>query len=188
MRPRALGLGLAGGLLGELVFAGKVAVDGDALWVVDRWPPLDALAHSTLDRVAAESGQPVRAWLEYLGGDAEARVTERLVRAGVLTRREVSRWGRVSTRFVAVDPGRAAYPGTRLWSAVDRGAPFQGADGFLAGLVQATGLGWQVFRHLTGSRARDLVAAEVDGLSPPLRDLVEGVRAAVNDTVLTHRG
>lgn len=189
VRPRALGLALAGALVGELVFAGKVMVDGEALWVVDRWPPLDGLAHSTLDRLGAESGHSVRSWLEYLGGDAADRVTERLVRAGHLRRVESRRWGRTETRFVATDEARAALPQVRLWSAVDRGVPFEGADGFLAGLIQASGLGWVVFRDLEwGARPRDRVGEAVAGLPPPQRDLVEQVRAAVSDTVLTQRG
>jgi hypothetical protein len=151
-----------------------LAVDGDAVWVVDSWPPLDVLAHSTLDRIGAESGLPVGTWLEFLGRDAVDRVSDRLVRAGGLVREESSRWGRTSVRYVPVDPARAAWPGVRLWSAVDRGAPFEGADGFLAGLVLALGLGWQVFRD-AGPRARDRVAAEVEGLPAPLGDLVEQV-------------
>jgi hypothetical protein len=145
-------------------------------------PPLDPLLHATLDRAVAEPGHSVPTWLEFLGRDAEEKVTDRLVRYGHLVREESRRWGRTETRYVPADFARAAWPEVRL----GRGTFLDGSDGFLAGLVLATGLEWRVFRDAERG-ARESAAEQVAWLPDEQRDLVERVRVVVSEGVLTHR-
>src|SRR5215470_10146321 len=49
LHPRATGLGLAAGLLGELILLERVQVYRGELAVVSREPPGDALQHNVLD-------------------------------------------------------------------------------------------------------------------------------------------
>jgi hypothetical protein len=49
LHPKAMGLGLAAGLVGELVLSGHLFLSGGVLVVVDPTSPADVLAHSTLD-------------------------------------------------------------------------------------------------------------------------------------------
>lgn len=184
---RSVGLGLAGALLAELVDAGALSVDGDALYPVEGPLPADGLAHMTLDRVASEpEHRLVRTWLEFLARDAGEQVAARLVRRRSWTRVESRRLGRTRVEHVPVDPNRAGWPEARLWTAAHHGRTFTDADRVLAGLVTGTGLSWLVFRN-AGTHVTDHVALEASKLSAPLRDLVAQVAATVGDAVLTHR-
>ena len=53
LQPRALGLGLAGGLLAELMLEGSISLRHDGIVVADRTPPGDGLARHVLSLVLA---------------------------------------------------------------------------------------------------------------------------------------
>src|SRR5215472_17242233 len=76
IQPRPLGLGLAGGLLAELVLDGALSVAEDELTVADgHRPPADELAHMVLGIVASErEAHPVHDWLAYLARTAPTEV------------------------------------------------------------------------------------------------------------------
>jgi hypothetical protein len=48
LQPRAIGLGLAGGLLAELMLVGKIRISPGGVAVADRAPPEDVLARCVL--------------------------------------------------------------------------------------------------------------------------------------------
>jgi hypothetical protein len=54
LQPRAIGLGLAGGLLAELVLIGAIRVAGDDLAVTDRVRPDDGLMRAVQVQVLRE--------------------------------------------------------------------------------------------------------------------------------------
>src|SRR5207247_5419662 len=73
LHPRAVGLGLAGALLGELMLFARLSIQDGMLTVVDDRPPRDAVILTLLDQVLAER-QPdgVRTWLAFFSpGGAE---------------------------------------------------------------------------------------------------------------------
>lgn len=185
LHARAVELGLAGGLLAELVLYGRVVVHGGRLTVVDRRPPDDPLAHTILDQLIAEPHyRGVRIWLAFLAGQSVDSVGQRLERAGRVTRTR-RRWGR-ATRYVPVDISAAAWPAHRLRLFLVRGEPLSLPDTLLAGLVSATGLTSQVLWDAPPSSHQHL-AGLVAALPPPLRDLIGHLEAAVGDAVLSHR-
>lgn len=185
LHPAATGLGLAGGLLGELVLHGHVmVVDGD-ISVVDRRPPADALAHTVLDQLVGEAQhRSVRTWLSFLAQSATTSVGERLSRAGVLRRRESRRLLRTTVGYVPVDPNAAAWPTTRLRVLLERADPPPTlADAVLLGLINAAGLDREVLWS-TGPRAQHRFTNLIAALPAPLKELVAHTEAAVGAAVL----
>ena len=75
LQPRALGTGLAGALLTELMLAGCIGLRHDGTVVITRDTPQDAVQqHPLLKQVADEPGpQPVRSWLRFLAHSAAGR-------------------------------------------------------------------------------------------------------------------
>ena len=185
LSPRTAGLGLAGALLGELVFYGRILVHHGRLVVLDRRPPADALAHTTMDQILAEpQAHTVRVWLAFLAEHAADAVGQRLERAGLVTPTR-SRWRR-RARYVPVDMSTAAWPEHRLRLHLARGEPLALTDAVLAGLVCATGLAAQVLWD-TPASARHHLAHAIGGLPQPLRELTAHVETAVGAAVLSHR-
>ncbi len=185
LHPSATGLGLAGGLLGELVLYGHVTVSGGVVSVVNRRPPADALAHTVLDQLLAEQQhRSVRTWLSFLAQNSTTSVGERLARAGVLRRQENRRLLRTSITYVPIDPNTAAWPATRLRVLLERSEPPPTlADAVVLGLITAAGLSREVLWS-AGPRAHHRLAGLVAALPPPLKELVAHTEAAVGAAVL----
>lgn len=187
LHARAAGLGLAGGLLAELVLFGKITVESAVLSVLDRYPPPDALAHTVLDQLIGEpEHRGVRIWLDFLGQSAAESVGERLARAGVVRRQETRRLLRTSIVYPPVDINAAAWPATRLRSLLDRPEAMTVSDVVLFGLITATNLARQVWWHAEPHSLQQLTHI-VASLPPSLRELVMHVDAAVGAAVLSHR-
>jgi hypothetical protein len=71
LQPRAIGIGLAGALLAELMLSGKICVRSDVVMVADPTPPEDGLASSVLSLVLSEHEQhAARDWLLFLARTA----------------------------------------------------------------------------------------------------------------------
>ncbi|HEX8628833.1 MAG TPA: GPP34 family phosphoprotein [Catenuloplanes sp.] len=187
LHPRALGLGLAAALLGELVLFERVTVQQGTVGVLDRRPPDDALAHTTLDQLVGEQQQhTVRTWLTFLAQNAPADVAQRLARAGQVQIVETRRLFTTSKTYVPVNPSTAAWPENRLRHTFTQGKPISIPDATLAGLAGVAGL---VDRFLwdADSNARRYYSYAVQSLPAPLRELVAHTEAAVGDAVLSHR-
>jgi hypothetical protein len=188
LSPRAVELGLAGALIGELVLEQHLFVEGPLLRVVRPDPPSDPLAHTTLATMLAEpEHRAVRTWLAYLGQTAVESVAQRLVRANLVRPVSSRRLLKTVTRYPPHDINLQAGRIVRLRRLLTGVEPVQLADGALMGLAEATGL----TRHLlwdsdaaTLKRMHRLVRA----LPPQLHDLIVQVEAAVGDAVLSQRG
>src|SRR5262245_7797119 len=77
--PRAIGLGLAAGLLGELMLVGRLAMTDGVLAVADDRPPRDAVIHALLDQVIVERpSHGLRTWLAFFSRAAAEQVAKRL--------------------------------------------------------------------------------------------------------------
>src|SRR5690348_2767431 len=82
LHQRAVALGLAGALLGELVLLGHLDVYDGGVFVVRREPPHDALDHSILSLLISQpQHRNLRTWLSYLAESAVDEVAGRLVLA-----------------------------------------------------------------------------------------------------------
>src|SRR5689334_9973445 len=85
LHQRAVALGLAGALLGELVLLGHVDVYDSALYVVHRDPPHDPLDHSILSLLMSQpQHRDLRTWLSCLAESAVDEVAGRLVLTGLV--------------------------------------------------------------------------------------------------------
>jgi Golgi phosphoprotein 3 (GPP34) len=189
LSERAVGMGLAGALLGEQVLFKRITVRAGHLRIVDARPPRDALAHTVLDQLCAEPAvTSVRDWLRFLSRDAYEQAGQRLVREGHLSVREVRRFLRTSMAFEPTSPTRVGAPEARLAHRLSRGLHLELPDIVLAGLVSATGLDEYVLADISSkANVRNYLRRLVGGLPDSLRDLVDETAASVGDTVLNAR-
>jgi hypothetical protein len=188
LNGRATGLGLAAALLAELMWAGKVNARDGQLWVVDKSPPTDVLAHTVLEQLVAQPQHTtVRIWLDFLSHDAVEQVAQRLWRAGHV-HREVSRrlLRHDAVRWVPVDCNTAHWPTARLATSLRDRAPMNHADAFLAGLVAATGLDEDLLRDAP-TASRHYLRHLITTTPPPLHELLKHTQAAVGESVLAYR-
>jgi hypothetical protein len=186
VQPRALGLGLAAGLLSELVLAGAVSVSRDDIAVVRR-PPPDELLMRVVRQVAAEpEAHPVADWLAYLARTAPADVAARLAASGYLTQdKPLLPWR--GGRWRPTDRDSAFSPVLRVRAALDASRPLAIHDAVLAGLADACGLGFRLAPYTPDARPLRLLHHALAQLPPSLQDLIAHTRAAVDSAVLAHR-
>lgn len=184
VRPRALGLGLAGGLLSELMVNGHISVWHEQIVTLGRAVPGEGLARHLLGVLAGEyERHPVRDWLLFVGRTAADDVARRLAGAGYLARAG-GRWR--GQRWVPVDADSAFSPMLRVRAALDASRPLTIHGAVLAGLADACGLGPRLAPYAPARPVRPLHHA-VAQLAPSLQDLIAQTRAAVDSAVLAHR-
>jgi hypothetical protein len=186
LAPRAAGLGLAGGLLSELILADAIGICHDDV-ITGPAPPDDVLAATVLSQVADEGApRPVADWLAVLSRTAHDGVARRLEQAGYLVAVEARPWRPL--RWVPSDPDCAFAPVARLKSALDVARPTD-ADAqtlALAGLAEACGLSSRLTAYLpAGSRSRMEQAAR--RLDADLREVIARTQATVGAALLAHR-
>ncbi len=97
LHARALGLGLAGALLAELVLEGKILIRPGEIVVADFAACRDKLTQRVIDLLLKEfEGHPVCDWLAFLARTTPGEVARRLEASGYLTRsgrrRRAARW------------------------------------------------------------------------------------------------
>jgi hypothetical protein len=187
VQPRALGLGLAGGLLAELMLLGNISlVPHGVVVVADRTPPEDGLTRSVLGLVAGEHERhPVRDWLLFVARTAAGEVARRLEQSGYVTRAG-GRGPWRSGRWVPVDADSAFAPLLRTRSVLDSTRPLSAQGAVLAGLAIACGLGFRLVQYAPSKTGRSLDEA-VGQLDPGLRELIAQTQAAVDSALLSHR-
>ena len=133
-------------------------------------------------------GHPVRSWLEFLGPQARFQVGDRLVSAGAV-RRETSRGLnlRVTVRWPGTDPNRVAVPRVKLAAVLERSdRPLDPRTAILGALVLA-GRMIRVLNLPDRSAAVERIGAARRLLPPALRDLLDGVDAAIAASTLAVR-
>jgi hypothetical protein len=186
LQPRAIGLGLAGGLLAELMLLGKIRIRPEGFVVADRTPPGDELARSVLGLVVSEHDRhAAQGWLLFLARTAAADVAVRLEQSGYLTRAVARRPWRAE-RWVPVDADCAFAPLVRVRSVLSSSQPVAVQGAALAGLATACGLSHQLSMYLPPNARRRLDEA-VGQLDPGLRELIAQTQAAVDSALLSHR-
>lgn len=185
LQQRALGIGLAGGLLAELALVGAIEVEQGAVVVVGHAPAEDALTRSVRQSLADETERhPVRTWLQFLAHTSATEVAGRLEQAGYLVR--AGRGGRRGPRWVPVDADCAFAPLVRVRAAMDASRPVSVHGAALAGLAIACGLSFRLARAAPLERPRSLDEVR-QHLPPGLRDLIAQTQVAVDSALLSHR-
>jgi len=184
----ALGLGLAGALLGELLLADLIAVPDAVVWVIAGTYPSSHLAHRLLTTMAREPVPlPVRTWLSFLAPSAADEVGKRLHAGGWLHRQQRTGLLGRRVRVEFPNPTAVAYVGVGLRERLRRRVIDTGEDTLLAGLADATGLTGPALWTRDGDSVSYLAGLAMRA-PPPLRALIEHTRAAVADAVVTHHG
>jgi hypothetical protein len=184
VQPRALGLGLAGSLLTELMLEGHVGIWNGQLVVTDNRRPDEALADRLLKQLVSEyEHHSVRDWLLYIARTAADDISRRLEVAGYLVR-SGRRWR--GNRLVPVDADSAFAPMLRARAALDASGPPTDDDAVLAGLITACGLGFRLAQYAPTEAGRSVDQA-IAQLDAGLRDLIIQTRAAVESALLAHR-
>jgi hypothetical protein len=195
LHRQALGVGLAGALLGELMLAGLLDVDPEGMLEVRRGTAPDSVTGEALQAMLGHPQHPaVGIWLEVLGQTAVDLVGGRLTVAGLLTRRARRLVRGIRVEFEATDRVTAAWPGVRLAEHLTRGPDpsdlmgLREPDRVLVGLVHACGLIPHVlWDPRTAGPGHERVAATVADLPPGPRALVDAVGAAVAKAALAAR-
>jgi len=186
LQPRAVGLGLAGALLAELMLSGNAYLRPDRIAVTDRSPPEEWLARSVLGLLVSEPDQHApRDWLLFLARTAAEDVARRLEQSGYLTRISSRRPWR-GERWVPVDSDCAFAPFLRVKSALDSSRPVTVQNAVLAGLAVACGLGRRLAPYLP-PKAHHRLQEAAQQLHPSLQDLIAQTQAAVDSALLSHR-
>ena len=187
LQPRALGLGLAGGLLAESFFADVVRVRGGRVMVTGQGMPADGLGpHVVSVLLREEEEHAAGELLAFLAGTAGRDVASRLARSGYLIRVSSRRPWR-GGRWVPADSDCAFAPLGRVRAVLDPARRATVADCVLAGLAAACGLGWRLLPYGPPGARRCLDEA-VRYLDPGLRELIAQTQAAVDAAVLSYHG
>jgi hypothetical protein len=185
LSPRAAGLGLAGALLAELVFAGTITMDAGTVMPAAPGQADDGLTATVAGQIAGETPRrPVADWLAFLSRTAPADVAGRLADAGYLAPAQRRPWQ--APRWQPADPDCAFAPIARLKAALHPGRPRDAQAITVAGLAAACGLGPRLALYLPpGSRTR--TDAMVSLLPADLHEVITSTQAAVDAAVLAHR-
>jgi hypothetical protein len=186
LTDRGAGLGLAAGLLGELVLFRKITLERGHVVVIDNRPVRDALVNVVLEDLLGEpEPRPVRDWLRYLSRSAYDMVGQRMMRRGLVRMSQAKVFRRAAV-YRPVDLNAAAWPIVRIAQKLGRREQLVLPDVVLAGLIMATGLA----KHLRAEAVDDIseyLGHLVSRLPTPLRVLVAETEAAIGEAVLHHR-
>lgn len=189
LTPATLGLGLAAGLIGELVLWRRLDIADGKIVLIDDRPTGDPAATAVLDQLLREGHhRAVRDWIAFLStGVAVDLVERRLSRAGLVQRQEKRGLLNSKVYFVPSDSMVAGWPATRVRTLIGRGEMLDVPDLVLAGLILATGLDQHVFITLD-TRGRGLLFDQLRRRLPAmLQELVGHAEAAVGDAVMARR-
>ncbi|MGA8461731.1 MAG: GPP34 family phosphoprotein [Streptosporangiaceae bacterium] len=185
LSPRAVGLGLAGALMAELVLAGAVTVEAGTVMPAGQGQPDDQLTSAVAGQIAGETPyRPMADWLAFLARTAPGDVAARLASAGYLAAARRRPWQ--AARWQPTDPDCAFAPIARLKAALHLDRPGDAQSITLAGLAAACGLGPRLALYLPAG-ARTRTDALVSLLPPELREVIAQTQAAVDAAVLAHR-
>lgn len=189
---RAAGIGLAGALLAELLYARRLTFDEDGLRVLDHRPPDEPLARHILGEIfapgweadlAQAKGHPTENLLKILAGDAEEMIGRRLQDAG-----HVHYQRRLFTDdlWVPTSWSTAEAPNVRLRDALTRGTDLTGPDVCLAGLAWTLGMHRVILAGAPDRAARGLDLL-ISHAWPPMGHLITRTHATIGKAVTAHR-
>lgn len=193
----ALGLGLAGALLAELVMHRKLdctprgtlrLTDQSRIPIHDD-PLADHIRHeivNELSKLPDDRADHVAEWLNSRSERADGWVTRRLVAQGVIEPVEYRKLFKTEIRHCVVELGDGAAPAANLRGRLERGEALKEHQLAFAGFAIAMGLNKVVLRDTSESAQRYLMGL-MQNLRQPLRCLIAETDAAVGQAVLTHR-
>jgi hypothetical protein len=183
-------IGVAAGLLGELILADWLTISGSGVWLLQGTVPLaDPLLTELLTLMQSlpdEHG--LDTWLAHIATEALDDVRGRLASSGVLIKSARRRFIGKQVVYEPANSNTVVWPTVRLTGQLSRVEPITLADAVLAGLVHATGLTghllWDPASHRPGLEyLPDLLRA----LPAPFLILLERTEVAAGRVLLTKR-
>jgi Golgi phosphoprotein 3 (GPP34). len=176
----ALDTVLAGAVLGELLFAGLIALTEDTIVLpYSDASTGDAVCDSALVEINKQADRyPVRAWVEHLRGDIRPMVANRLIRLNLVERVEARGLLRTSIRYPFRDRIAAAAPIARLRYMLDHPDLLDDHSAALAALILAGNLEF-VFGGASAREIRQSLVRMAQTCHPQVRLLIAGLESAV---------
>lgn len=183
----SLGAGLAGAMLLDLVFAGRLRVAHQRVAVVDRRPTGDAAGDSVVDAVARGIAPPgVRAVVGWLGQDAYERSAATLIAAGLLRKVVSRRLGLVPvTRYQVVDEPVVIRVRARLRAVVHGRELPDAPTAALGALVRVVRVDSQLYSSLAPNEVLTRLDTIAGGLDLGLRQIIGAVDGLVAANALS---
>jgi Golgi phosphoprotein 3 (GPP34) len=171
---------LAGAVLGELLFAGQIALTAETLVVSysDAHTGDPARDGAMLEINKQADHHPVRAWVEHLRTDARLMVATRLMRMGLVERVESRVMLKTVIRYPFRDRIAAATPIARMRYMLDHPTNLDEHSAALAGLIIAGNLEF-IFGGASGREVRQALLRMSETSHPQVRLLAAGVESAV---------
>ena len=194
LNREVLGLGLAGGLLAQLLVARRITVTGDGIGLRDprpyRQPAPDFVVQEIYWQANQHAVYSAVEWVKYLRDKTYPLVAQELVRRRVVRQENGGLLGR-SKRYVAVDAVHASRPRVRLVYFCQRlellATELDEQTAGLAGLAIATRLE-SVIATTAGIDPGQGLRAMMARLPGDTRTVLAGVDAAVTADALAVRG
>lgn len=194
----AVGLGLSGALLGELLLAGRIGCTPDGRLQLTEHsrtatgdnPLADFVLRDIVKEMSKERHDRVdhvSDWLTSLSTRAEGWVARRLRDQDVVEQVEIRKLFRTETRYTVIHLGDGDAPTSNLRGRLERRDPLQERHIAFAGFAIAMNLDSVVLRD-TSQNAKRYLSDLMRRTRQPLRSLIAETDAAINSTVLTHRG
>jgi Golgi phosphoprotein 3 (GPP34) len=184
IRQDILEIGLAGAVLGDLLFDERITLDHGTVVLTSRYATGDGLADRTLALIMAETAQHgVRDWAEHLRDDIATRVAQHLAERELLTPKENRGMFRRTVQYLPADLRTASAPRARIRTAMLGRSDTVLPTATLALLAWSTGLDDICEPELTRKQMADWITNVTERLAQPAKGLIEGVDAAIAATV-----
>ena len=176
----ALDTALAGAVLGELLFAGRIALSEETLVMAYGDAATGDMARdaAVLEIQKQAEHYPVRAWVEHLRTDIRPMVAARLIRLGLVERVESRGMLKTTVRYPFRNRIAAAAPIARLRYMLDHPVNLDEHSAALAGLILAAGLEF-VFGGASPREVKLGLTRMAETSHPQVRLLVNGIQSAV---------
>lgn len=185
----ARGIGLAAGLLAELVFAGSIVISEERLARGEYGAPNERLGKALYDEARSQMIDvelTVRGWLSTHRHRVAELVADRLIRSGDLRRVVTRRFGRDVVRYYPTKPPEALIRAQRLLSYQRLRVEMTEPDVVAATLAQLMAQGTRAMD--LDAAARDYVAHLLPTIRPPLWDLLSITESLILATMRNPRG
>jgi Golgi phosphoprotein 3 (GPP34) len=176
-----LGCGLVGAQMAELILAGRLQMlDGKVAVSEPRGDGSDTISAYVMDSVSRQpQAHAVRTWTENLGPMLTELVARAALDEGIVQRETSGVLRRKADRFPALDLVRAAAGRVRVEHALRHPKDMDLRVGILTALVFAVGADRLLDPGIDRLRARALVAEVGENLPGAIRQLLDGLAAAI---------
>ncbi|ADD42850.1 GOLPH3/VPS74 family protein [Stackebrandtia nassauensis] len=185
--PRLAGLAAAAGLLCEMVYNKRLAINGNQPTLRDRTPSPDLLQHTIADHIARET-HTIDTWLRFFARTAEDDIASRLLRHGIVDEQHTRNLlGRKRRRFVPKVSTDAAWPGARIAKRLAQARPVDAVDQILIAWIDATGLTPHVLWDDPGHVGTRYLRHVITHLPGEYRTIMDNTRHLVGQIIMTHQ-